>query len=266
MVSPLAYNDRTISSTSPRRRWRFLTICGSNVPARSRGTSISTGPVFAGSTVLERVPLRMFSAPIPGRVVLLIAEMLGHLLAQRGLDHRLGQLLEQPVRAGQRQALLLGQPDQLGRSLLLSRQLRRLPLGHIVQCCSHHLHLPRRAVGSACQARNTVRWTVPPRSEASPTGPLGWGGQAIDPGYRGAPDLIIRRSVESASYRHICHGGRWHTGQRRWGYRDRPVQSQQTFLVIGTREHLSHRPRGNGPLKSRSLNEICIDSLRHEAL
>ena len=57
--------------------------------------------------------------PGTGRVVLLIAQVLGHLLVQRGLEHRLGQLLEQPVRAGQRQTLLLRQPDQLGRGLLL---------------------------------------------------------------------------------------------------------------------------------------------------
>jgi hypothetical protein len=39
------------------------------------------------------------------RIVLLIAQVLGHLLAQRGLEHRLGQLLEQPVRTSQRQTL-----------------------------------------------------------------------------------------------------------------------------------------------------------------
>jgi hypothetical protein len=54
-------------------------------------------------------------------IVLLIAQVLGHLLVQRGLQHRLGQLLEQPVRAGQRQALFLRQPDQLSRGLLLGR-------------------------------------------------------------------------------------------------------------------------------------------------
>ena len=46
-----------------------------------------------------------------GRVVLFVAEVLGHLLVQRGLQDRLGQLLEQPIRTGQRQALFLGQPD-----------------------------------------------------------------------------------------------------------------------------------------------------------
>ena len=48
VVSPFAYSDKTISSTPPSRRCRFLTICGSNVPSRSRGTSIPTWPVPLG--------------------------------------------------------------------------------------------------------------------------------------------------------------------------------------------------------------------------
>ena len=65
MVSPRADSERTTSSTSPSRRCRFLTITGSNVPSRSRGTSISTGPVAAVSTVFERDPLRMLAEPRP---------------------------------------------------------------------------------------------------------------------------------------------------------------------------------------------------------
>ena len=56
---------RTISSTPFRRRCRFLTICGSNVPSRSRGTSSPTWPVPPVSTVLGRVPLRTFPAWLP---------------------------------------------------------------------------------------------------------------------------------------------------------------------------------------------------------
>jgi hypothetical protein len=41
-------------------------------------------------------------------IVLLIAQVPGHLLIQRGLDHGLGQLLQQPVRTSQRQAALAG--------------------------------------------------------------------------------------------------------------------------------------------------------------
>lgn len=57
-VSPFADSDSTISSTPVRRHCRFLTICGSNVPATSRGTFTSTGPTSV-STVLARLPLRL---------------------------------------------------------------------------------------------------------------------------------------------------------------------------------------------------------------
>jgi hypothetical protein len=57
-VIPRADSDSTMSSIDPSRRCRLRTTTGSNVPARSRGTSISTGPVLV-STVFERVPLRV---------------------------------------------------------------------------------------------------------------------------------------------------------------------------------------------------------------
>ncbi len=50
--------DSTISSTPVSRRCRFLTICRSKLPSRSRGTSIPTCPVASVSTVFERFPLR----------------------------------------------------------------------------------------------------------------------------------------------------------------------------------------------------------------
>ena len=40
MVNPLADNEITSSSIPVSRRWRFLTICGSKLPSRSRGTSM----------------------------------------------------------------------------------------------------------------------------------------------------------------------------------------------------------------------------------
>jgi hypothetical protein len=92
-------------------------------------------------------------------MVLLITEVLGHLLVQRGLEHRLGQLFEQPIRPGQRQALFLGQPHQLDRGLLLSGLLSRLLLGHAIQCRHHGTFLAEHR--SACQAGNTVKSTVP---------------------------------------------------------------------------------------------------------
>ncbi|KDE96751.1 hypothetical protein Y900_029350 [Mycolicibacterium aromaticivorans JS19b1 = JCM 16368] len=89
--------------------------------------------------------------PRLGRVVFLIAEVLGHLLIERGLEDRLGQLLEQPVGPGQRQALLLGQSDQFDRSLLAFGLLSRLLLRHIVQCRHHGTFLAEHH--SACQCR-----------------------------------------------------------------------------------------------------------------
>ncbi|MDA4104239.1 hypothetical protein MMON44395_22070 [Mycolicibacterium monacense DSM 44395] len=65
VVSPRAYSDNTTSSTSVRRRWRFWTIWGSKLPARSRGTSISICPPASVSTVLARVPLRELPEPYP---------------------------------------------------------------------------------------------------------------------------------------------------------------------------------------------------------
>ena len=56
-VIPRADSESTMSSIDPSRRCRLATTTGSNVPARSRGTSISTGPHLV-RTVLARVPLR----------------------------------------------------------------------------------------------------------------------------------------------------------------------------------------------------------------
>jgi len=57
VVSPFADSDKMISSTPVKRRWRFLTICGSKEASVSRGTWICTGPISV-STVLLRRPLR----------------------------------------------------------------------------------------------------------------------------------------------------------------------------------------------------------------
>ena len=57
-----------------------------------------------------------------------MAQVLGQLLVQRGLDHYLGQLLQQPVRPGQGQPLLPRLPDQLLGRRLLGRRFRLLLL------------------------------------------------------------------------------------------------------------------------------------------
>jgi hypothetical protein len=59
-----------------------------------------------------------------GRVVLVIAQVLGHLRVQCSLEHVLGQLVEQPVRADQLDALFLR---------LSQQSLSQLPLIHLVR-------------------------------------------------------------------------------------------------------------------------------------
>jgi hypothetical protein len=77
----------------------------------------------------------------PDRVVLVIAQMLGHLFLERSLEDLLGELAQQPVRAHQVDALRPGPRDQLlGHALLI--QLGRLLLlrcCHVVQRVSHGL-------------------------------------------------------------------------------------------------------------------------------
>jgi hypothetical protein len=77
----------------------------------------------------------------------LVTKVLGHLFGQRRLDDRLGQLFEQPVRAGQRQPPLPGLPHQLGRGLLLGGRLLLLPRCHIRQCRHLRAFLPTTPAG-----------------------------------------------------------------------------------------------------------------------
>jgi len=58
------------------------------------------------------------------RVVLLIAEMIGDLALQGGLQHALGQLPQQPALAGQLQVARAGTVDLLPDQLLV-KQVRR---------------------------------------------------------------------------------------------------------------------------------------------
>ena len=66
-----------------------------------------------------------------------------------------------PAGPGQRQALFLGQPNQLGPSLLLGLLLGPLLLRYSIQC-RHHGTFPAEH-HSACQAGKTVNSTVPGR-------------------------------------------------------------------------------------------------------
>ncbi len=54
--------QRQISSTSVSRRCRFFTICGSNVPSRSRGTSMRTSPAASEITVLPSATIAAAAA------------------------------------------------------------------------------------------------------------------------------------------------------------------------------------------------------------
>ena len=63
-VIPRAYIDRILSSNPSKRRWCFFTSWGSNVPLRSRGTSIGISPCSVTS-VLSLVPLREVPLPVP---------------------------------------------------------------------------------------------------------------------------------------------------------------------------------------------------------
>jgi len=116
----LTYRGSTTSSKPFNRRCRFLTICGSYVPPdhAARRPPPDPSPRSGSSHLCCRCGCCHYRDRADGA---LIAQVLGHLLLQRGLEHRLGQLLEQPLRAGQRQALFPRQPHQLGRGPPLSR-------------------------------------------------------------------------------------------------------------------------------------------------
>jgi hypothetical protein len=54
--------------------------------------------------------------------VFLIAQVAGHLLSQRPFQHGLGHLGQQPIRAQQLRALLLGAAQQLISELLIDQR------------------------------------------------------------------------------------------------------------------------------------------------
>ena len=108
-------------------------------------------------------PIAGIARPAPNGVVFVIAQVLGHLRIQRDLEHVLGQLVEQAVRADQLDALFLRLRQQL---------LSELPLIHFgshgFECFGHHQSFPPSS-RPACQTktRSTVIQTVPRRTALS---------------------------------------------------------------------------------------------------
>ena len=89
-------------------------------PSRSRGSSTSTGP-WSVINVFGDKPFRRFGCALGRLTRQLVAKMLGQLSRRRTLNHTLGQLLQQPIRARDRlRALTTGEQliDQLVRNLL----------------------------------------------------------------------------------------------------------------------------------------------------
>src|SRR5947209_4258426 len=124
VVRPLAYNDNTISSTSPRRRCRFFTIAGLNVPSRSLGTAISTSPTASEITVFDRQPLRIFADSRSGSASCFSYPRCSVISSFSAVSSTVFvNSFKQPIRAGQGQALLPRLGHHRRRSHLLGRQL-----------------------------------------------------------------------------------------------------------------------------------------------
>ena len=112
VVSPRAYSDSTTSSTSVRRRWPFLTIWGSKgVRPVPRHVDVH-GAAGVGQDRLRSDSIAGVARSMPHRIVSVVAEVLAELLIQGSFDHRFGDRLEQPVRAGQRHPGITGLAHQ----------------------------------------------------------------------------------------------------------------------------------------------------------
>ena len=98
----------------------MATILGSKVASRSRG-HVDLDRADLGQHGLRPVPVAGVAAVAAGRVVAVVAQVVGDLAFQRGLDQALGELGEQPALAGQLQSARAGPPGQAGDQLLVDR-------------------------------------------------------------------------------------------------------------------------------------------------
>ena len=189
---PRAYNAMIRSLNPSSRVWPLRTICGSKLPLRSRGTARSTAPTSVSSVFGGGAVAAVAAAPA-GRVVLVIAQVAGHLLSQGPFQHRLGHLGQQPIRAEQLRALGLGLAQQLIRQLVIDQRpagsaSRPQICGAPSQCQSSRV-LPRAAFpcgSSSGHVTYTAGRTTRPAAD----------GQEI-PACRAASAGVIPRSATS---------------------------------------------------------------------
>lgn len=170
VVRPMANRMIATESKADRRRRLFLTMTGSNVPARSRGTVIVTSLAASVSTVLGRVPLRiLFSAVVAW---CFSSRVLSPRLLRRCFQHGGGDRLQQPVRAGEILTAGPGGLDELSDRVLpglaaRDRLLASLGIELTLVIFSVSMrpsppaapaHQARRLLGG--QSRSRFRWRV----------------------------------------------------------------------------------------------------------
>src|SRR4051812_22834038 len=96
VVSPFAYNDRTISSTPVSRRCRnFADLRLEAAVPVPRHLDLHLPGGFGQHRLRPGPVADVGGLPVLRSSVLLMLQVLAHLLVQRRLQHRLGELLEQ---------------------------------------------------------------------------------------------------------------------------------------------------------------------------
>ena len=120
VVMPRAYSAMIRSLNPSRRVWPLRTICGSKLPVAVPGHLQLDRP-DVGQHRLAGGAVAAVTRPAASRVVLLIAQVPGHLLSQRPLQHRLGHLRQQPIGAQQLGPLRLRLAQQLIGELLIDK-------------------------------------------------------------------------------------------------------------------------------------------------